>query len=201
MNKYTDIKYYELPNEEGKRTLIEIEKIKSTPLKYPRGNGKERKKRREWGIKNEKKEYEIFKNFIKNTCKCVRFFDTICVATELRQAEAALSASKADATVVVGDRGSSNTNNLYVICSSVCPKTLFVESAGEIDIETLDGAENVFVTAGASTPDKIIQEVCKKMTEKIENIAATTLAAAVVLSPTYIAIQFVLYFINLISLL
>ncbi len=120
----------------------------------------------------EKKEYEIFKNFIKNTCKCVRFFDTICVATELRQAEAALSASKADATVVVGDRGSSNTNNLYVICSSVCPKTLFVESAGEIDIEALDGAENIFVTAGASTPDKIIQEVCKKMTEKIENIAA-----------------------------
>jgi len=41
--KYSDIKYYELPKEEGKRTLIKIEKIKSTPSKYPRGNGKERK--------------------------------------------------------------------------------------------------------------------------------------------------------------
>ena len=120
----------------------------------------------------EKKEYEFFKNFVKNTCKSIRIFDTICVATELRQDEAALCASKADATVVVGDRGSSNTNNLFVICSSACPKTFFVESADEIDVSKFDTAENVFVTAGASTPDKIIQEVCKKMTEKIENIAA-----------------------------
>jgi len=120
----------------------------------------------------EKKEYEFFKKFIKKTCKYIRIFDTICFATELRQDEAALCASQADATVVVGDRGSSNTNNLFVICSSACPRTYFVESADELDIEQFDDTDEVFVTAGASTPDKIIQEVCMKMTEKIENIAA-----------------------------
>ncbi len=118
-----------------------------------------------------KKRYEIFKNLIKNTCNSISIFDTICFATELRQEEALSCASKADAVVVVGDKSSSNTNNLYAICSSVCSNTFFVESADQLDVSKFNNLKDVFVTAGASTPDKIIQEVCKKMTDKIENAA------------------------------
>lgn len=118
-----------------------------------------------------KKRYEIFKNLIKNTCNYECIFDTICFATELRQEEALSCASKADAAVVVGDKSSSNTNNLYAICSSVCRKTFFVENASQLDLSQIDKCNNIFVTAGASTPDKIIQEVCDKMTDKIENAA------------------------------
>ena len=118
-----------------------------------------------------KKRYEIFKNLIKNTCNYECIFDTICFATELRQQEALSCASKVDAVVVVGDKSSSNTNNLYSICSSVCEKTFFVENASQLDVNNLIECKDIFVTAGASTPDKIIQEVCEKMTDKIENAA------------------------------
>ncbi|MBQ5777420.1 MAG: 4-hydroxy-3-methylbut-2-enyl diphosphate reductase, partial [Oscillospiraceae bacterium] len=62
-------------------------------------------------------------------------FDTICLATSKRQAEAASLAAEADVMVVIGDRTSSNTNELVEICREHCPKVLRVENAGEISLE------------------------------------------------------------------
>ncbi len=120
----------------------------------------------------QKKLYEIFKNLIKSTCNNVQIFDTICSATELRQEEAASSSALADAALIVGDKSSSNTNNLFAICSENCPNTQFVESADQIDFQSLKSAKTVFITAGASTPNEIIEEVYRKMTDEVKNVEA-----------------------------
>ena len=120
----------------------------------------------------QKKLYEIFKNLIKSTCNNVRIFDTICSATELRQEEASRCSALADAAVIVGDKSSSNTNNLFAICSGKCRNTQFVESADQIDLEALQSAKTVFITAGASTPNEIIEEVYSKMTDEVKTVEA-----------------------------
>ena len=116
----------------------------------------------------QRKIYDLFVNKLKNTCHDHLFFDTICKATDERQSEAGRYASKSDAVIVVGDRQSSNTTSLYELCRAVCPRTIQVESADEIDLDTLRGAGSLFITAGASTPDLIIKEVSNKMTDEIK---------------------------------
>ena len=88
--------------------------------------------------------------------------NTICNATEERQDEAARIAGEVDVCLVIGGRNSSNTRKLYDICRQKCQKTYFLETADDLDTEVLDSAENVGITAGASTPAKIIQEVISK---------------------------------------
>ncbi|MBQ2840858.1 MAG: bifunctional 4-hydroxy-3-methylbut-2-enyl diphosphate reductase/30S ribosomal protein S1 [Oscillospiraceae bacterium] len=106
---------------------------------------------------------------LKKVCTNCEIFDTICLATDKRQTEAARLASMSDVMVVIGDRTSSNTQELVEICRSVCPKVIRVENADEIDLESISGAENIGITAGASTPDWIIKEVKGKMSEEIKN--------------------------------
>ena len=107
---------------------------------------------------------------IKKVCTNCEIFDTICLATSKRQAEAASLAAEADVMVVIGDRTSSNTNELVRICNDHCPKVFRVEDASEVsDIEISD-AKVIGITAGASTPDWIIKEVKGKMSEEIKNI-------------------------------
>lgn len=115
------------------------------------------------------KKYDEFVNKLKNSCKDLLFFDTICKATELRQSEAAASASESDGVIVIGDAHSSNSNNLYSLCKELCKNTVFVESAAEIDMQTFARCRDIFITAGASTPDSIIKEVNRKMSEEIKN--------------------------------
>ena len=85
--------------------------------------------------------------------------NTICNATEERQKEAAEIASNVDAMIVVGGRNSSNTQKLYEICSSICKNTFFIETADDMDYSLLNGLDKVGITAGASTPNIIIEEV------------------------------------------
>ncbi len=107
---------------------------------------------------------------IKKVCTNCEIFDTICLATSKRQAEAASLAAEADVMVVIGDRTSSNTNELVRICNDHCQKVFRVEDASEVsDIEISD-AKVIGITAGASTPDWIIKEVKGKMSEEIKNI-------------------------------
>jgi 4-hydroxy-3-methylbut-2-enyl diphosphate reductase len=121
------------------------------------------------------------KNFcekLKKSCTNLIICDTICNATSLRQEEALKLSNECDAMVVVGDKNSSNANQLAEICKSVNSRTLFVECSEEI--EALDGFNlRIGLTAGASTPDGLIEEVKTTMeTKKIEILGADGAAPA-----------------------
>ena len=101
-------------------------------------------------------------------------FDTICNATEERQAEALLLSEKNDAMIIIGGRTSSNTAKLKAVCEPNCP-TYLIETAKELlDIAFCD-VQSIGVTAGASTPDSIIKEVIKTMSEIFENTNTTNM--------------------------
>ncbi len=85
--------------------------------------------------------------------------NTICSATYKRQEEALLIAEKVDLMIVIGDNKSSNTRKLYDICRSVCENTHHIEKSSDFDYRLLKGRELVGITAGASTPKKLIEEV------------------------------------------
>lgn len=100
-------------------------------------------------------------------------FDTICSATEERQAEARALSLKNDAMVIIGGRQSSNTAKLKAVCEPNCP-TYLIETAQELDGIDLSPFRTVGVTAGASTPDSIIKEVLKTMSENLTQTQAET---------------------------
>ena len=113
-----------------------------------------------------------FVNIVKNTCNLPQIFDTICVATELRQSEAHSLALRSDFAVVIGDPSSSNSQSLYRLCSAYCPNVQFIQDASELDLSGLKRSTHAFVTAGASTPDRIIEEVYRNMTDEIKTTSA-----------------------------
>ena len=94
--------------------------------------------------------------------------DTICNATSTRQSAAEELASTVDAMVVIGGHNSSNTTRLYEICSAISPRTFHIETPGELKREDFAGCKRVGVTAGASTPDDIIQEVVRVLSEEFD---------------------------------
>lgn len=96
-------------------------------------------------------------------------FDTICNATEERQAEALLLSKKNDIMIIIGGRTSSNTAKLKAVCEPNCP-TYLIETAKELLDIDFCGVNSIGVTAGASTPDGIIKEVLKTMSEILENV-------------------------------
>ncbi|MBR5968744.1 MAG: 4-hydroxy-3-methylbut-2-enyl diphosphate reductase, partial [Lachnospiraceae bacterium] len=102
-----------------------------------------------------KETVEVFKGKEYN----VDIVDTICSATSVRQEEAEKIASEADVMVVVGGAHSSNTRKLYEICKGKCSATYLVQQAGDLNTQMFEGAKRVGITAGASTPKNIIQEV------------------------------------------
>ncbi len=89
----------------------------------------------------------------------VNVVNTICNATEVRQTEAAEIAAKVDAMIVIGGRNSSNTQKLYEICSGKCEATYFIQTLDNLHLELPKTAALVGITAGASTPNNIIEEV------------------------------------------
>ena len=97
-----------------------------------------------------------------------KIFDTICSVTENRQKETEQLASKVDLMVVIGGADSSNTNKLYHIAKSKCPNTVMIERAGELKGVDFSQYNNIGITAGASTPDSIIQEVQEIMSTELK---------------------------------
>ena len=85
--------------------------------------------------------------------------NTICSATEERQTEAREIASQADVMIVIGGKHSSNTRKLYEICSSQCANTYFIQTLDNLHLELPKSVGLVGITAGASTPNKLIEEV------------------------------------------
>ena len=85
--------------------------------------------------------------------------NTICNATEERQTEAREIAAKADAMIVIGGTHSSNTRKLYEICKDECENTHFIQTLDDLHLDLPKSVGLVGITAGASTPNNIIEEV------------------------------------------
>ena len=89
----------------------------------------------------------------------IRCFNTICNATQERQTEARNIASEADAMIVIGGKSSSNTRKLVEICREECDNVFFIQTAEDLKPLTLTSFDRIGITAGASTPQIIIEEV------------------------------------------
>ena len=106
--------------------------------------------------------YNKFKDLveiIKKKSYDVSVLNTICNATKERQTEAKSIAETVDAMIVIGDKHSSNTQKLFEICRRACNNTYYIQTLGDLDLNQLGSVETVGITAGASTPNNIIEEV------------------------------------------
>lgn len=95
----------------------------------------------------------------------VQVINTICSATRDRQDAARALAGEVDAFYIIGGNHSSNSRKLLAVCQEQCEKSFLIETEDEINAEDLKGAEKVGVTAGASTPNWLIEKVVKKLKE------------------------------------
>ena len=89
--------------------------------------------------------------------------NTICDATNKRQVEAAEIASQVGTMLVIGSPNSSNTQKLYEICKTHCKDTYLLQTAADLASADISSTQSVGITAGASTPNKIIEEVQKNV--------------------------------------
>ncbi len=114
--------------------------------------------------------FKKIENILKKYFTNANFFDTICSATEERQKSACELAKECDLMLVLGGRESSNTNKLYEICAEHCSLCCKIENAKELDgishlFKNKKNIKKVGITAGASTPDKVIKEAKLTMAE------------------------------------
>ena len=107
---------------------------------------------------NSKKFVEVIDK-LKKLVYDIRCFNTICNATQERQTEARNIASEADAMIVIGGKSSSNTRKLVEICREECGNVFFIQTADDLKPLTLTSFDRIGITAGASTPQNIIEEV------------------------------------------
>ena len=129
--------------------------------------------------------WETCKEFLKNQCTNAKIFDTICNATWARQQEAEDLSQKCDHMVVIGGHHSSNTQKLLQVAARHT-KAINVETADELDPAWLKDAVTVGVTAGASTPSSIIEEVLNSMSEEIrDDMSFEEMLAASEAKPLY----------------
>lgn len=91
----------------------------------------------------------------------VNVMNTICNATLKRQTEAEELSKRVDMMIVIGDRHSSNSRKLFEICEKNCRSALFIETLDDLNLDVPKSVRLVGITAGASTPQNIIEEVQK----------------------------------------
>ena len=89
----------------------------------------------------------------------INVLNTICSATKERQTEAECIAKEVDVMIVIGDKHSSNTQKLFEICRNACANTYYIQTLDDLDMNQLKSVQSVGITAGASTPNNIIEEV------------------------------------------
>ena len=109
------------------------------------------------------KKFDKIVNEIEKISK-VEVFNTICKATFDRQSAAEKLAKEADVMIVIGGKNSGNTTRLYQICSAIT-KTYHIENVDEIEKSWFDNVKEVGITAGASTPDWIIENIKRRIKE------------------------------------
>ena len=106
--------------------------------------------------------YNKFQDLVEKISKTrydILVLNTICNATQERQVEAGRIASQVDAMIVIGGKNSSNTQKLYEICHKECKNTYYIQTLGDLNPESVNSVRSVGITAGASTPNYIIEEV------------------------------------------
>jgi len=113
---------------------------------------------------NYKKFQELVEIFEKKRYDII-VLNTICNATKERQAEAAQLAAMSEAMIVIGGKQSSNTKKLYDISKNACGNTYYIQKLDDLDLSQIKSFRCVGITAGASTPNNIIKEVQKIMSE------------------------------------
>lgn len=89
----------------------------------------------------------------------INVVNTICNATHVRQVEAKEIASRVDAMIVIGGKSSSNTQKLYDICKNECDNTYYIQTVKDLNLCNVESLKSIGITAGASTPKNIIEEV------------------------------------------
>ncbi|MGO4945788.1 4-hydroxy-3-methylbut-2-enyl diphosphate reductase [Blautia sp. Sow4_E7] len=99
------------------------------------------------------------KRYDNTVLNILNILNTICNATEERQREAKSIAGEVDTMLVVGGRYSSNTQKLFEICKKECENTYYIQTPVDLDSDMFQCSSYVGITAGASTPKKIIEEV------------------------------------------
>ena len=104
-------------------------------------------------------------NYLNTIAKEVLIYNTICQSTAMRQKEAKELAKETDVMIVVGSKKSANTTHLAEILKDYT-KTIHIENDTELDKEILNGVKSIGLTAGASTPQKIIDKVIEKISEQ-----------------------------------
>jgi len=105
--------------------------------------------------------------YIAENTEEVKIFNTICDATSVRQEEVKKLAPTVDVMIIIGGKHSGNTNRLAQISRALNPNTYHIEKADELNPEWFKGAKRIGVSAGASTPDWIIQEVVEKIKQLV----------------------------------
>lgn len=106
--------------------------------------------------------YNKFQDLVEKISKKgydITVLNTICNATQERQVEAKRIASEVDTMIVIGGKHSSNTQKLFEICQRECENTYFIQTLGDLNPECVNSVRSVGITAGASTPKQIIEEV------------------------------------------
>ncbi|HWR45271.1 bifunctional 4-hydroxy-3-methylbut-2-enyl diphosphate reductase/30S ribosomal protein S1 [Sporomusa sp.] len=110
-------------------------------------------------------DFEAIVTVLRFKCEELKIERTICTATDLRQQAAVDLAKKVDIMIVVGGKNSANTTRLASVCRDAGSQAYHIESANELKPEWFAGVQTVGMTAGASTPDWVIEEVYRKMEE------------------------------------
>ena len=109
--------------------------------------------------------YKKFQDIVEKISKTrydITVLNTICNATQERQVEAMRIASQVDVMLVIGGKHCSNTQKLYDICRKECKNTYYIQTLGDFNPECISSVRSVGITAGASTPNNIIEEVHTK---------------------------------------
>ncbi len=112
-----------------------------------------------------KQKWDKIIGYLENKFGEIVKFDTICSATSRRQNEACEISRNVDMMIIIGGKSSSNTQKLYELCLKNCPKTYKVETSGELPPVDIKKIKKIGISAGASTPDWVIEEVIKKMSD------------------------------------
>lgn len=113
-------------------------------------------------------EYELFSkisDIVRSKCDDFTEVNTICNATQDRQHAAKELAKEVDLMIIIGGKKSGNTQRLYEICLQNCSNSIKIETKEELKDINLNGIKSIGITAGASTPDYIIEDVCNYLLE------------------------------------
>lgn len=103
--------------------------------------------------------FDEINNRLQKNISNIEIKNTICNATKVRQDETKRLAQEVDAMIIIGGKNSSNSNKLYEIAKQYCKKTFFIETKEELDVNIIKKENKIGIMAGASTPQKSIDEV------------------------------------------